>query len=426
MRKAFEGGGGGSSSSGSSDHPKRRATAGGRAGSGGNSAQGTKRRAAEKGGSSGSSSSSSRGDSKHWAVHAEGGDGSDGSTSTKKGGKEKGKGKGRATTSSGTGDDAASTAGADDHRMVIKEELTAEMLFPAAEEDSPPNHRGKMDDDTFMEWIKKRLVPTFKKLYPGFKIILVLDNAPYHHGMPAGWENPFRASRETNLATLRSLVKEGVKLDREEGRTVDGIVTTRSEETIFFPLPREGETSSPSPSGLTSQEVRCATYRILKKNAPHKLETRAEAYFREEDVGQLLYTPPYCPNVQPMERFWPQGDDVAGGFEPRRSLTDVCKGLRRAWYGDAARGGGVNCAKLVKHSLEYAAHLFEQQDLKGEIDADAGTMTVDPDSMRYFYWTSKRERMERAPGEEDAAVEKQAHDDEGPRLLGEVTLRGDS
>ena len=39
----------------------------------------------------------------------------------------------------------------------------------------------------FMKWVKLRLIPVFKKLYPGKKMILMLDNAPYHHkrGIPS-------------------------------------------------------------------------------------------------------------------------------------------------------------------------------------------------------------------------------------------------
>ena len=32
-----------------------------------------------------------------------------------------------------------------------------------------------------MKWVKEKLVPSFEKLNPGKKIILVVDNSPYHH-----------------------------------------------------------------------------------------------------------------------------------------------------------------------------------------------------------------------------------------------------
>jgi len=33
----------------------------------------------------------------------------------------------------------------------------------------------------FMKWVSEKLVPTFDRQYPGKKMILICDNAPYHH-----------------------------------------------------------------------------------------------------------------------------------------------------------------------------------------------------------------------------------------------------
>jgi hypothetical protein len=37
-----------------------------------------------------------------------------------------------------------------------------------------------MNGELFFKWVKNRFIPTFKKLYPGKKAVLVLDNAAYH------------------------------------------------------------------------------------------------------------------------------------------------------------------------------------------------------------------------------------------------------
>ena len=36
-------------------------------------------------------------------------------------------------------------------------------------------------NQNFMEWVDEKLIPTFKARFPDKKMILVLDNAPYHH-----------------------------------------------------------------------------------------------------------------------------------------------------------------------------------------------------------------------------------------------------
>ena len=39
----------------------------------------------------------------------------------------------------------------------------------------------------FTKWVKNRLIPLFKRTYPGKIMNLILDNAPYHHkrGIPS-------------------------------------------------------------------------------------------------------------------------------------------------------------------------------------------------------------------------------------------------
>ena len=63
-----------------------------------------------------------------------------------------------------------------DHRT--DSEHTCEYLF------LKKKHRGLSRDDknqNFMEWVDEKIIPTFKARFPDKKMILVLDNAPYHH-----------------------------------------------------------------------------------------------------------------------------------------------------------------------------------------------------------------------------------------------------
>ena len=57
---------------------------------------------------------------------------------------------------------------------------TSEMIFRA--KSARGDYHDQMDCDTFMMWLDRRLVPAFEAKYPGKKMVLVLDNAPYHHG----------------------------------------------------------------------------------------------------------------------------------------------------------------------------------------------------------------------------------------------------
>lgn len=37
-----------------------------------------------------------------------------------------------------------------------------------------------------MKWVNEKLIPTFERLHPGKKMVLVADNAPYHHQREIG------------------------------------------------------------------------------------------------------------------------------------------------------------------------------------------------------------------------------------------------
>ena len=43
------------------------------------------------------------------------------------------------------------------------------------------DYHNNMNSEMFMLWVKERLVPVFEKKHPGKKMVLVADNAPYHH-----------------------------------------------------------------------------------------------------------------------------------------------------------------------------------------------------------------------------------------------------
>eukprot|EP00903_Cladosiphon_okamuranus_P011097 g10473.t1 len=72
----------------------------------------------------------------------------------------------------------------------IVDEKTAEFIFLAGEKSSLSDYHKNTDADTFMQWLENRLKPAFEELFPGKKTILILDNAPYHHGMADDWKSP--------------------------------------------------------------------------------------------------------------------------------------------------------------------------------------------------------------------------------------------
>ena len=43
------------------------------------------------------------------------------------------------------------------------------------------DYHDNMNSDMFMLWVKEKLVPVFEQQYPGKTMVLVANNAPYHH-----------------------------------------------------------------------------------------------------------------------------------------------------------------------------------------------------------------------------------------------------
>ena len=54
-------------------------------------------------------------------------------------------------------------------------------------ESSSGDYHDNMNSDMFMKWVEQRLVPTFEAQFPGKKMILIADNAPYHHKRVGHW-----------------------------------------------------------------------------------------------------------------------------------------------------------------------------------------------------------------------------------------------
>ena len=100
------------------------------------------------------------------------------------------------------------------------EHPTTEMVFRAkyATKHRVKDYHDTMDGEFFVYWVKNRLVPAFVAKYPGKKMILCLDNAPYHHSLVADGFRPDSMSKEEIVERLRRLRrKPGVpRLNRIE------------------------------------------------------------------------------------------------------------------------------------------------------------------------------------------------------------------
>ena len=84
---------------------------------------------------------------------------------------------------------------------------TTEMVFRAkyATKNKIKDYHDTMDGEFFLYWVKHRLEPAFTAKYPGKKMILCLDNAPYHHSLVADGFRPDGMSKDEIIDRLPTL-----------------------------------------------------------------------------------------------------------------------------------------------------------------------------------------------------------------------------
>ena len=104
-------------------------------------------------------------------------------------------------------------------------EETAEMLWQA--KIATGDYHAAMTDSMFMEWLERRLTPAFKAAFGDKKMILVLDNASYHHGFDSEVGVPESNTEVQNTVLLRKYGAEKITVQREEsdGKSGKKVVT---------------------------------------------------------------------------------------------------------------------------------------------------------------------------------------------------------
>jgi transposase len=292
--------------------------------------------------------------------------------------------------------------------------LTCETLWLATS--NKGDYHANMDSDNFMRWATNRLLPTFKKLHPGKKMVLICDNAPYHHKREIGSMDTKTKKQLIEMMTndavdyvelpLNDDRKEymdevGAPLIRDEGAANiasgeegedenTGAVQNIANEAMrirFLATEQQQTACNTRPRVGTVDEIKQSYILWLKRHKPQRLECKFEALLKENGF-EVLWTPPYCPDLQPIELFWAAGKNHVGLlFEGKRTMKETVRQLREGCYGsfEAIQEDGekrkktaVNCNKLFMTSIKKANEIFIpmcQGSLRGEI----GNLWIDPD-----------------------------------------------
>lgn len=211
--------------------------------------------------------------------------------------------------------------------------LTCELLWKAGS--NTGDYHDNMNSEMHMQWVHERLIPTFKAKYPNKKMLLVQDNAPYHHNRGI----PSLSSKNTKPDMLALMQKHGINqitLPALAGRRAAAIMCPVNDEMLQ-------RASNAKPNVPTLGEMKNGFLGALR-SIPEKrglLDCKIERALKDEGY-ELLWTPAYSPKLQPIEVFWAQGKNHAAwnykvnenGSGP--TMRQCVAFLRAGWYGDIA------------------------------------------------------------------------------------------
>jgi len=202
---------------------------------------------------------------------------------------------------------------------------TAQVVFEEVYEDGQDtsDYHNTMTGAKFTNWLQNRLLPAFNSIYPGKKMILVMDNAAYHKARDETWVSTNKSQTKDTLAD--TLINHGV----------NSITTGKG-------------TKLPSHLFATTACTKADLLAAVKKwLADHPDYNRTIVEKLLADKGhRIVYTPPYSPDLQPIEKLWAFIKQlVAARATADRSITECRDQVEEAFESVTK----MQCNDLVKH-----------------------------------------------------------------------------
>jgi hypothetical protein len=231
--------------------------------------------------------------------------------------------------------------------------FSCEVIYEAEKGDG--DYHDNMNGSVYMQWLSNRLLVAFNRRYPRQRMVLVLDNASYHHVRGEGWINIHTMKKEAIAYKLIELGVTTMTVERQKKGT-ESRESKRFNQASFY---QQGGKWAP-----TLEELKAELKRYLTE---HPDINRTEvSKLMEVNGHQLIYTPPYLPGVQPIERLWAYVKNyVASQYHNGRTMPQLLQHTYQGFYGDDQRHAGVTVelsANVIRHSMDYCNYLIEQDD----------------------------------------------------------------
>lgn len=203
--------------------------------------------------------------------------------------------------------------------LLTEEYHSCELVFNEVGTDIDEDYHKSIDSEAYMLWIRNRLLATFQSLYRGKKMYLVLDNASYHRPHGADWITPSKMDKQLCYSYL-----DTHNVEYKLNETVPVL-----KEKIKYHL----------------------------ESHPHINRTELEKLMSEHG-HELIYTPPFVPEVQPIELLWADiKQQVARQATTKRKLEET-----RAQREEAIeRITKEQCEKVIQHCHKWIEEFMKSE-----------------------------------------------------------------
>jgi len=251
----------------------------------------------------------------------------------------------------------------------------------SAEGFEPEDYHKTLNGEKFIAWMKNRLLPAFWAKYPARskhrrkKMILILDNAKYHHARGEDWKTPSKMKKPELATFLRQAKFLSITDD-------DGHVYPASK----FSADVRGDAGGGPPITLMRMVVGeyIKSHPGTNTTVPHQL--------MKDQHYELLYTPPYESWTQPIEMVWANvKHKVATQARRGRTHQEAAQQTRVALSSVSAE----LCQEIIRHT---------------EDDMDAWLRSDDAGSLKRF---GSLNALKAASAEDLAAVQDIAAEEGG-------------
>lgn len=200
-----------------------------------------------------------------------------------------------------------------------------------------------INGEKFIAWIQTRLLPTFRAKYgTEMKMYLVLDNAKYHHHRGPDWFSPANKTKGQLADFLRQ--RDVKQIELEDGTKI---------KSNKFSADCRGRNGG----GPTIEQLKNFTKQYLIEHP--EINTTVPQQLMSDAGYELIYTPPYVSELQPIELIWAYTKSlVARQCNRHRTSHETAVQTRQAM--DAV--SKELCQDVINHSHKFIDSFMQSEE----------------------------------------------------------------